>query len=166
MLALVRRRRPPGEMSAPRQFAPMTDTRCVEPPRGADTVALLKEIMAADLAFSDSAATSVGAAFGAYAADDAAKSGKESAYVLREGSDHAALRSAPAEWSQVATGNRCGVARRGLRFHRGFRWCARHRSERAAAKPGDRRALLHHLASRREWEVAVRDRLGSYRSGG
>jgi hypothetical protein len=37
--------------------------------------------MAADLAFSDSAATSVGAAFGAYAADDAAKSGKEAAYV-------------------------------------------------------------------------------------
>jgi ketosteroid isomerase-like protein len=37
--------------------------------------------MATDLAFSDSAATSVAAAFGAFAADDAAKSGKESAYV-------------------------------------------------------------------------------------
>jgi ketosteroid isomerase-like protein len=51
------------------------------PPRGADTVALLKEIMATDVAFSDSAATSVAAAFGAFAADDAAKSGKESAFV-------------------------------------------------------------------------------------
>jgi ketosteroid isomerase-like protein len=81
MLALVRRRRPPGEMSSPRPLVAMKDTRCVEPSRGADTVALFKEIMAADLAFSDSAATSVAAAFGAFAADDAAKSGKESAYV-------------------------------------------------------------------------------------
>ena len=81
MLALVRRRRPPGEMTPPRPFAPVKDARCIEPPRGADTVAFLKDIMAADRAFSDSAATSVGAAFGAYAADDAAKSGKEAAYV-------------------------------------------------------------------------------------
>jgi hypothetical protein len=81
MLALVRRRRPPGTMSAPRPIVAMKDSRCVEPSRGADTVALLKEIMASDLAFSDSAATSVAAAFGAYAADDAAKSGKESAFV-------------------------------------------------------------------------------------
>ena len=82
MLALVRRRRPPGEMTPPRPFAPLKDARCVEPPRGADTVVLLKEIMAADLAFSDSAATSVAAAFGGFAADDAAKPGKESAFVF------------------------------------------------------------------------------------
>ena len=81
MLALVRRRRPAGEMSAPREVSSMHDARCIEPPRSADTVAFLKEIMAADLAFSDLAATNVGAAFGAYAADDAAKSGKEAAYV-------------------------------------------------------------------------------------
>jgi hypothetical protein len=81
MLALVRRRRPPGEMSSPRPLVAMMNTRCVEPSRSADTVAFFKEIMAADLAFSDSAATSVAAAFGAFAADDAAKSGKESAYI-------------------------------------------------------------------------------------
>ena len=81
MLALVRRRRPPGEMTRPQPLVTLKDARCVEPPRGADTTALLREIMATDVAFSDSAATSVAAAFGAFAADDAAKSGKESAFV-------------------------------------------------------------------------------------
>ena len=81
ILALARRRRPPGDMTPAQTPGAMKDSRCVEPPRSADTVALLKEIMDADRAFSDSAATSVSAAFGAYAADDAAKSGKESGYV-------------------------------------------------------------------------------------
>ena len=39
------------------------------------------------------------------------------------------------------------------------------RKLRAAAEPGDCWALLHDLASRREWQMAVCDRLGSYRSG-
>jgi hypothetical protein len=81
ILALVRRRRPPGAMSPARPLVGMKDTRCIEPSNRADTASLLKEIMATDLAFSDSAAASVAAAFGAFADDNAAKSGKESAYV-------------------------------------------------------------------------------------
>ena len=82
ILALARRRRPPGEMTPARAVAAMKDSRCIDPPHSADTVALLNDIMGADRAFSDSAATSVSAAFGAYAAEDAAKSGKESGYVF------------------------------------------------------------------------------------
>jgi ketosteroid isomerase-like protein len=81
ILALVRRRRPPGAMTPAQPPVVMKETGCIEPSARADTVAPLKEIMATDLAFSDSAAKSVGAAFGTFAADDAAKSGKESAYV-------------------------------------------------------------------------------------
>jgi hypothetical protein len=159
MLALVRRRRPPGEMTPPRPLAPVKDARCVEPPRGADTIALLKEIMAADLAFSDSAATSVAAAFGGFAADDAAKPGKESGFVFGKACDRAAVRSTSAEWSQVGTGARCGVAQRRFRFHRGQCKHARRRPESAAPRSGDGRPLLHNLASRCERPVAVGHRL-------
>ena len=130
MLALVRRRRPPGEMTSPRPLVPMKDVRCVEPPRGADTVALLKEIMAADIAFSDSAATNVAAAFGGFAADDAAKPGKESAFVFGKAAITAAVRSASAEWSQVGARGRRGGAQWRFRFHGGLRQRARRRSER------------------------------------
>jgi hypothetical protein len=81
ILALTRRRRPSGETTPARSLLALRDTRCVEPSARTDTISLLKEIMTTDLAFSDSAATNVGAAFGTFAADDAAKSGKESAYV-------------------------------------------------------------------------------------
>lgn len=81
VLAMTRRRRPPGAMSQPLTPEKATKSPCAEPTRALDSVAVLKEIMAADLAFSDSAASSVAAAFGAFAAEDAAKSGTESAFV-------------------------------------------------------------------------------------
>ena len=81
ILAMARRRRPAGALSPVKTPVTSKDTKCVETPATIDTLAVLKQIMAADLAFSDSAASSVAAAFGAYAAEDAAKSGKEAAYV-------------------------------------------------------------------------------------
>jgi hypothetical protein len=81
ILAMTRRRRAPGAMSPARMPLADRDTRCIEPARTFDSASVVKQMMAADLAFSDSAATSVAAAFGAYAADDAAKAGGGSVYV-------------------------------------------------------------------------------------
>jgi hypothetical protein len=60
-------------MTSPRPLVPVKDALVER--RAALTCALLKEIMAADIAFSDSAATSVAAAFGAFA-DDAGSPGR------------------------------------------------------------------------------------------
>jgi len=80
ILAMARRRRPPGQTSAWKPPAVLVKPECSDP-RGVDTSLVLQEIMAADLAFSDSAARSVSNAFAMFASVDAAKSGKEAAYI-------------------------------------------------------------------------------------
>ncbi len=80
ILAMVRRRRPSGVMSATKEPTAGGSAKCREETR-VDTLSILKQIMATDLAFSDSAARSVSNAFATFAADDAAKSGAEAAYV-------------------------------------------------------------------------------------
>ena len=80
ILAMARRKRPPGAMSSTKEPMAGTSPKCREEMR-VDTMATLKQIMATDLAFSDSAARSVSNAFATFAADDAAKSGAGAAYV-------------------------------------------------------------------------------------
>jgi ketosteroid isomerase-like protein len=82
IVAIARRRRPEGAMTPARDPGPIAKPACLDPGASADTLALARTIAAADAVFSDSAATSVGAAFAAFATPDVAKSGKESGYVF------------------------------------------------------------------------------------
>jgi len=80
IVALARRRRPPGATTtsiAPRKIEKRSCTEVVK-----DTNATAKEAADADRAFSDAGAASVADAFATFATADVAKSGKESGYVF------------------------------------------------------------------------------------
>jgi hypothetical protein len=110
MLALVRRRRPPGEMTRPQPLVTLKDARCVEPPRSrhrraaqgdhGDRCRLLR-------LGGDERCRGVCA----FAADDAAKSGKNRRSCMG-GRHHPAVRSPPPnglKWNpEIRTASRSG----------------------------------------------------------
>jgi len=111
VLAMVRRRRPVGETSRFKAPAPLASTQCRDG-KAVDTAAVLKQVMAADLAFSDSAARSVANAFAMFASDDAAKSGKEAAFVYGKEAIRSLYEPPPPNglkwWPEIGTVSRSG----------------------------------------------------------